>query len=115
MIVLCVQQLKAQIWVEVKRWSFKFLLGMTFKILRNLIALLDIKPCVLTCKYGRLYELNEFVYLDEKFNIHFQLSTDGMNVKGYNCYNDNNINHKNISLHGHTGAILTGFTFSLFR
>ena len=80
-----------------------------------MIALLDIKPCVLTCKYGRLYELNKFIYLDEKFNIHFQLSTDGMNVKVYNCCNDNNINHKNISLHGHTGAIPTGFTFSLFR
>lgn len=79
-----------------------------------MIALLDIKPCVLTCKYGRLYELNKFVYLDEKFNIYFQLSTDGMNVKGYNCYNDNNINHKNISLHGHTGAILT-LNYRIYR
>ena len=29
--------------------------------------------------------MNKFVYLDEKFNIHFQLSTDEMNVKAYNC------------------------------
>ena len=26
MIVLCVQQLKAQVWIKVKNWSFKFLL-----------------------------------------------------------------------------------------
>ena len=36
---------------------------------------------LLTCKYRRLNELNQFINLNKKFNIHFQMSTDKTTVK----------------------------------